>query len=74
MTAARKKQEEPVELEPNPAVVHEPAAAELVEKTYMVAGPHEVLDHKPGDTFTALIDPGLEAFLLEVGHLKIKEQ
>lgn len=49
----------------------------MSKKTYVVSGPHPVLDpkgkgHLPGEEFTADYPEELERFLLEVGHLKKK--
>lgn len=53
---------------PNPALVPEPET-ELGEQEYTVVGPHRVLDHAPGDTFTALIHDPQRALLIESGHI-----
>lgn len=37
--------------------------------TYLVAGPHNTLSHKPGETFEALLEPILEERLLAAGAL-----
>jgi hypothetical protein len=40
-----------------------------MKKKYRVAGPHAVLDHRPGSTFEAEIPADQEARLLERGSL-----
>jgi hypothetical protein len=40
-------------------------------RVYRVTGPQAVHDTRPGDTFTAVLDPGQEAFLVTVGHIEI---
>jgi hypothetical protein len=54
----------PVATAPEP----EPVAA---AKTYRVTGPHIVLGTPSGETFTTVLDPGQEAFLIEVGHIAV---
>jgi hypothetical protein len=50
-----------------PATVTTPVDA---SKTYRVTGPHPVHGTAPGETFTAVLDPGQEAFLLR-GFIEI---
>jgi hypothetical protein len=38
-------------------------------KTYHVAGPNKVLDHEPGETFEAVLDPLVEERLLASSNL-----
>lgn len=40
-------------------------------RTYRVAGPHPVHATSPGETFTAYLEPSLEKFLLELGHVEL---
>lgn len=58
--------------EQNPALVPEPEQPQ--EKTYFVSGQHAVLDHQPGETFTAVLDPEQEKNFLEYGHLQLTGQ
>ena len=45
-----------------------------MEKTYTVAGPHEVVGHQPGETFTGPLPEGLdEESLLASGALTVSE-
>lgn len=55
--------------EQNPALVPEPEQPQ--EKMYIVSGQHAVLDHQPGETFTATLDPEQERNYLEYGHLQL---
>lgn len=78
MSRARRPAEEPeldVE-EPNPAVVPEPESTDPVSRTYAVSGSRAVCvdgtDHEPGESFTAVLAPDLEAFLLGIGALTTK--
>jgi hypothetical protein len=38
--------------------------------SYKVVGTAPILDHQPGETFTADLDPEQEAFLVAIGGLK----
>jgi hypothetical protein len=46
----------------------------MPKKQYRVEGPHRVLEHDPGTTFTVELDPDFEALLLERGSLSIVPQ
>jgi hypothetical protein len=63
-------------VEPNPALVPEPETTAPVSRTYVVCGSCAVSvdgrDHEPGGSFTAVLPPDLEAFLLGIGALTIK--
>ena len=56
---------------PNPAlaVVADPADG-VHERGYEVICDRVVLDHKPGESFTAVIPAAQEALLIESGHIK----
>lgn len=62
--------------EPNPALVPEPEHAGPVSRAYVVSGSRVVCvdgtDHEPGESFTAVLAPDLEAFLLGIGALTTK--
>lgn len=59
--------------EHNPAVV--PEAPEPEKRTYKVTGKaQETLGHKPGEKFTALLDPRQEAALIAGGAIEIVNQ
>lgn len=40
-------------------------------KRYTVTGSQPVLDHQPGESFDADLDPHIEAFLISIGALKL---
>lgn len=59
---------------PNPALVPEPPPPPGPCE-YRVTGAQRVLDHDPGETFTATLPSEQERFLLDGGHLaKTKEK
>lgn len=41
------------------------------QRQYRVIGPQRVHGTRPGELFTAVLDPGQEAFLVEVGHIEL---
>jgi hypothetical protein len=45
----------------------------MAKQTYRVNAPTAVLDHEPGDTFEADLDPVQEGRLLAGGHLVVDE-
>lgn len=58
---------------PNPALVPSPPPPPS-EQTYQVTGTQRTLEHDPGETFTATLDPDQEAALIWGGHIKrVKE-
>jgi hypothetical protein len=38
-------------------------------KTYHVSGPNSVLEHEPGETFEAILEPIVEERLIQSGNL-----
>lgn len=54
---------------PNPALVPDPPPPP-VEAAYTVTGTQRVLDHDPGETFTATLPPDQEQYYLTGGHLE----
>ncbi len=58
-----------MEVDPNP--IHIPVPPEQSAKEYKVTGETTVLDHAPGETFTALLDPQQEEELVTYGHLEV---
>ena len=40
-------------------------------KTYKVVGTQPILEHAPGETFSAVIPKALESFLIGIGGLEI---
>jgi hypothetical protein len=42
-----------------------------LSKRYKVTGTQPVLDHQPGEQFTAKIPPEQEDFLVQIGGLKV---
>lgn len=55
--------------ERNPALAPEPEPDMLPEKQYKVVAVQSVLEHQPGEIFTAQLFKEQEAFYLTNGHL-----
>lgn len=55
----------------NPALIPDPP--QPVEKTYKVVGTQAVLDHRPGEEFTATLPFDQEESYLTYGHLAVVE-
>jgi len=51
-------------------IAEQPVDSSDGARCYLVTGPQRVHGTAPGDTFTAALDPGQEAFLIEVGHIE----